>query len=323
MRICLVGHLEETPVEGTRRVLLELSRWLSRRFEVRTYRISSFRGMVQCCSFKPDVLHAVIGPSSVMSFLALRLWQMATRPRAIVITATHFTLRSVRMANWILRPDAILIQSEGARKKAEDVGWKDCFVPNGVDEKRFVPASDDEKSRLRKVTGLPEDRKTLLHVGPVKYSRNAHWLTDLPSEKCTLLILSRPSDPGDADLMRALTERGARIITEFMNDVERIYQVSDGLVFPPTDQRSCIETPLSVLEAMSCNLPIVSTRFGALPLIIEKADGMHFVEDREELVETSLRLGVDCVEPRTREAIQRYSWERITDRIADIYSKVL
>lgn len=323
MRIALVGHLEKTPVEGTRRTLLELNRWLSRLHEVRVFRISSSLDMIRCISFKPDILHAVIGPSTLTSFLALRLWKLTALPKAIVVSATHFTLEDARLANRILKPDAILTQAESSLEKSKEVGWSAFFVPNGVDLLRFSPSSASQKLALRQEAGIPTGRRLLLHVGPIKYSRNVHWLTDLTSERSLLLILTRPTCEDDSELVENFVNRGAVVAKEFKPNVESIYQMADILVFPPTNPRSCVETPLSVLEAMSCNLPIVSTRFGALPIIGEGVAGLHFVSTREELVQTSLRLEIDGEELHTREAVTRYSWDRIADRISEIYVEVL
>ena len=62
--------------------------------------------------------------------------------------------------------------------------------------------------------------------------------------------------------------------TEYITHLEEIYALSDCYVFPTTDRRYCVEMPLSVLEAMSCNLPMLTTRFGALPGVFEEASGL-------------------------------------------------
>ena len=59
--------------------------------------------------------------------------------------------------------------------------------------------------------------------------------------------------------------------------------MSDCYVFPTVHKKACIETPLSVLEAMACNLPIVSTRFGALPTIFNEGSGLFFTENVEHI----------------------------------------
>ena len=41
-------------------------------------------------------------------------------------------------------------------------------------------------------------------------------------------------------------------------------------MFSTVDPKACIETPLSVLEALSCNIPVITTKFGSLPFYLKK-----------------------------------------------------
>jgi glycosyltransferase involved in cell wall biosynthesis len=77
--------------------------------------------------------------------------------------------------------------------------------------------------------------------------------------------------------------------------------------------------PLSVLEAMSCNLPVVTTRFGALPRAVESGDGVIFVESRDELVKGVESIQDSHTEVNTRDKVLCYSWENIEVRLEEIY----
>ncbi len=65
-----------------------------------------------------------------------------------------------------------------------------------------------------------------------------------------------------------LRRAGVLLITHYLPEIVELYQAADAYVFPvppnPADP-SAIDLPLSVLEAAACNLPILATRFGALP----------------------------------------------------------
>ena len=67
-------------------------------------------------------------------------------------------------------------------------------------------------------------------------------------------------------------------------NIEEVYALSDCYVFPtpPMNKINSIEIPLSVLEAMACNLSVITTKFGALPKVFEEGDGLIFVDDGED-----------------------------------------
>ena len=93
-------------------------------------------------------------------------------------------------------------------------------------------------------------------------------------------------------------------------------------VFPTTSRRYCVEMPLSVLEAMSCNLPVITTRFGALPRAFEAGGGLIFAEGEE-----ALAAGVERVKaglrPNTRDKVLPLDWASIVDRLEQAYSDLL
>jgi len=58
----------------------------------------------------------------------------------------------------------------------------------------------------------------------------------------------------------------------YIKKIEEIYQLSDCYIFPITFEGGGISILLSVLEAMACNLPVVTTKFGGLPAIFKGGD---------------------------------------------------
>jgi glycosyltransferase involved in cell wall biosynthesis len=107
------------------------------------------------------------------------------------------------------------------------------------------------------------------------------------------------------------------------SSIEDIYNISNCYVFPTVNRKACIETPLSVLEAMACNLPVISTRFGALSEMFEAGGGLHFVSRQEDILGV-LRSVRDSVEKATtREKVKVYSWEEVVRKLEMIYDELL
>ena len=81
--------------------------------------------------------------------------------------------------------------------------------------------------------------------------------------------------------------------------------------------------PLSVLESMSCNLPVITTKFGALPKVFEEGDGLFFVENEREIFMVLEKIKNTNMKVKTREKVLPYSWENIGKRLEKIYSNLI
>ena len=77
------------------------------------------------------------------------------------------------------------------------------------------------------------------------------------------------------------------------------------------------------MEAMSCNLPVISTRYGALPRLFTEGDGLYFAERDVDLIPLLERIKPDTRQVRTREKVLDYTWGSVAKRLEQIYSEVL
>lgn len=73
---------------------------------------------------------------------------------------------------------------------------------------------------------------------------------------------------------------------------------------------------------MACNLPVITTRFGALPIIFEEGDGLLFAESEREF-RNAIENIKDGVEVKTREKVLSYSWNNIVGRLEEVYAKLI
>jgi len=108
------------------------------------------------------------------------------------------------------------------------------------------------------------------------------------------------------------------MITRYVPQIVELYQAADAYLFPvppnPSDP-SAIDLPLSVLEAAACNLPILATRFGALPDLWPDRPGVIFWDDV-----AGLRAGVARLRERpidTRPLAESFTWQAVAARIVD------
>jgi glycosyltransferase involved in cell wall biosynthesis len=88
--------------------------------------------------------------------------------------------------------------------------------------------------------------------------------------------------------------------------------------------------PNSVLEAMACGLPVVSTRVGGVPFIVRDGVSALLVDegDAEAMGAAVLRLLRDPEFAERLAAVgfvdvQQYTWARVRVRLGELYERVL
>jgi len=334
MRICLIGEYDPVLDEGMRKVAFHLAQGLSRSHEVLPLNIkgvftSSFWRKIK--EFRPQIVHYIHGPT-VKSLILMKILLLYCKQPKTVISAMRprFSYISARFIPW-LKPDLVLTQSYETEAKLSSLGCRTAFLPCGVDTDRFVPVSPEAKAALRRKHGIDDNKFVLLHVGSIKPGRGVHWLARLRGKDTQVIIVGPTSVGIRGKTVRKLSETGCLVWTDYFENVEEVYALADCYIYPTmplTDAlgravADSIEMPLSILEAMSCNLPVISTKFGALPRIFETGDGFYFAEKEEDLIERLHEVKSHSSKVRTREKVLAYSWKIVVRQLEQIYANLI
>lgn len=223
---------------------------------------------------------------------------------------------TVRLMLRLWRPDVVFAQAGGDPDLYRRYGMRYEVLPPAVDARRFRPAAGlEEKAALRRRYNLPEGCKVCLHVGHIRRSRNMDWLlqVNLPAD-AHLVVVGSASRALEQDLKRELEQRGATVIDSFLPAVEEVYRLADVYLFPVRSEKAAIEMPLSVLEAMACNLPVVTTPFGGLAQCFRDTPGLYYAETQEAFQEAVAGVldGGPCA---TRPAVEPHTWQRLATTI--------
>lgn len=213
------------------------------------------------------------------------------------------------------------------------------YIPNGVDTELFVPLSDVERAAARKRLGWDVDR--LVAIVPRRWAPTKGVLYAAEA-------MSSPYWPSGCDVVFAgagesdFPEYSARIRTTLesssvsyeildslsMEMMAKAVQAADFCIIPSLMEA----TSLSALEAMSAGLPVVGTRVGGLPEIIEEGVNGYLVSPMEPDAIAAGAALVCSLTPEERNRVGQasrarvstdYSWDVISTKTLAVYQKAL
>jgi glycosyltransferase involved in cell wall biosynthesis len=284
---------------GTRKLLL--SRPLIRRMRREGVRVVIY------VPTQSATLGSLVRSALVRSLTGARVVLLSFQPRAL----SSLSRPGMR---W-LGPDRLLTPDPSMVREAERHGVRAGFLPIGADTGRFHPVDGQRKLELRRRYGLPTDRRIVLHVGHARRLRGLAALVGLGSDITSVVVVGT-SLGADAGMVRWLRRSGVWVLDRYLPEVQEIYQLADAYVFPVRDAGGASAAPLSVLEAMACNLPVVSTRFGALPALFEEGRGFAFADTPAQMraeVLSAVRLPPEDV--GTRSQVLPLTWPAAADAL--------
>ena len=323
MKTCIVGNFNDSLDEGKRNVGKSLKAGLELKgIEVQQVDIFSLIEWKAIKAFQPDIIHFALTPTFAGLVTAKCVSAVYHRAKT-VISAIHPSLRRSDFLK-LFRPDLVLVQSPESNDLFESMGFRTRFFPNGVDIVTFKPANEESKRCLRTKFEIPAEDFVVLHLASLRKERNLDIFKTIQAEEGTqVLIVGREHEAADEKLVGELREAGCLVWVRHFSRIEQIYLMSDCYVFPTVYKKACIETPLSVLEAMACNLPIVSTRFGALPTIFNEGSGLFFAEKSENIPKIVRNVKNEHRPVETRGKILQYSWDNLTEDLIEVYKGLL
>ncbi|MCW4051117.1 MAG: N-acetyl-alpha-D-glucosaminyl L-malate synthase BshA [Candidatus Bathyarchaeota archaeon] len=202
-------------------------------------------------------------------------------------------------------------------------------IPNFVDTEKFSPASC-EVIDVKKDTN-PEIVVT--HVSnfrPVKRIQDLIYAMciitkDLPNAKL-ILIGDGPDRHKVERLIDRMDLRKNISLTGYRSDVPELMRCADALVL-------CSETesaPLTILEAMSTGLPVVATKVGGVPEIVQDGKNGYLVPVKhpEEIAARLLDLASDrgktakMSENARKTVLEKYSTNKVVKQYMDVYNSI-
>jgi glycosyltransferase involved in cell wall biosynthesis len=213
-------------------------------------------------------------------------------------------------------------------------------VANGVDIKRFSDIDPTTVQRVRAKYGIG-DHPSILFVGTVMPRKGVTELVQAldqivnESDRNIDAILA-----GDTNLDTSYVERVEKLISRTgldanvtmpgfvpAEDLPALYQAVDLFVVPSLEEGF----GMTAIEAMAAGTPVVGTRVGGLPDIIDPGRTGELVDPGDitgiaSAIERVLETICDTetqVKTATQSRAREYSWVSVTQDFTDIYEEVV
>ena len=123
-------------------------------------------------------------------------------------------------------------------------------------------------------------------------------------------------------LYGVLNNSGCIVWRDYLKNIEETYALADCYIFP-VEKGNSILMPLSVMEAMACNLPVISTKFEGLAKFFKGRNGLTYVEKTEDILSALTNLKGSGKRIDNREKVLSFSWKNIVETLNTIYVELL
>lgn len=204
--------------------------------------------------------------------------------------------------------------SHSMKRELAQHGINAGVIYTGIETDKFAPV--DNKSKLRDKYNIPKEKTIILHVGHIKATRNLELLIDINNkfDDCQSVIVGSTATQQEIDIYKKCTDADVIVINQTIDAIHEIYALADIYCFPVEDENGAMETPLSVLEAMSTNLPVITTRFGQLTELFKEDDYFKFVGNSNDINHKMIKslIANNC---NNREKVSEYTWQATTQKI--------
>jgi glycosyltransferase involved in cell wall biosynthesis len=160
----------------------------------------------------------------------------------------------------------------------------------GMNIQKFCPVTQDKKEMLRNKYGLDPKKPVVVHVGHCSAGRGLEDFRYINTEVYQCIVVA--SGMFDNDKVKVtLNDIGVKLITGYMKNVNEIYQLADVYFFPTQNDEFVISVPLSVMEALSCGIPVLAYKsFEKLRNISSVPDGIYCIHNAKEINQALVKL---------------------------------
>jgi len=206
-------------------------------------------------------------------------------------------------------------------------------LPNGIDSELFFPPTTEEKMSARRSLGIPEDHFVIGGVGRLAEVKNPRVFLKVAAKflehnpRTNFVIAG--TGPLEAELRELAASLGISDSVQFLGHITdrvHLYRALDVLLITSDSEG----TPMTLLEAMSCGVPVVSSAVGGIPevcqnnrdaLLVPPGDVVGFTDALKRL-HGEWGLSGKLAENARSKVVQQYEIRGLVRRIEGIYAEL-
>jgi glycosyltransferase involved in cell wall biosynthesis len=308
--------------------------WLQLPFLLINFFIAALRSIR-----KTQLIHAFWSASGIIA-LAVRIF----KPRPVVITLwgsdkyiTQIPILSKTIIRVLNTADAIVCENNNLKAFLVSQGLNSkiiTLIRNGINLEFFEPG---DSMKIRKNLGLKNDQLILLSVGSLNKNKNHALLinafAEIVSSKSSLHLYIIGEGEEQDRIKKQIKELKLeqKITILGLLDHKSIYEwmkAADIFILPSQNEG----TPNSLLEAMASGLPVIASKVGGIPeLIQDNIEGLLFKSNsKDELKEKLYKLIKnnqlqDFLGKNAQKKIATHydSWENQSEKLLNLYKQLL
>ena len=306
--------------------------WIEKLWVLRAlFRLVPYLFRLWRCAGKVDLLHVMANSGwSWHLFAAPAVWIARARGVPVVVNyrgggAADFLERSVRWVRASLAAANVLaVPSEFLREIFGRYRLQAEVLPNVVDLSRFRFVSRKPHAAPHLV--VTRNLEAIYDI-PTALRAFARVRVDFPAARMTIAGSGPELDNLEALAVSLGIAESVRFAGRLDRDqVAALYGEADLMLNPSRVDNM----PNSVLEALACGLPVVSTRVGGVPYIVRDGASALLVDagDAEAMAAAILRVLRDAefaqgLAESGLADVQQYTWARVRPRLSELYERVL
>lgn len=247
----------------------------------------------------------------------------------INLYSTYF-LRRVQIRDALQKANLVSVVSPELKQKTVALGiseQKVQIIPNGVDLDQFAP---NDQAYCRKQLGLPLDSRIVLFVGTLDPVKGLDYFLEASAQVNNVYRNLLIAIVGDGPLRQKLihrthelhlTDRVKLLGAKPHDEIPLWMNACDVFCLPSLREG----WPCVIMEALGCGKPVVASRVGGIPSIINERNG--YLVDPKDVNQLArglkevLQRSWDPVEIRA--TLQNYSWKVAAVRYYTEYEKLL
>ena len=278
---------------------------------------------------RTDAIHLMANSGwSWQLFAAPVIWMGWLRKTPVIVNYRGGEAREylATSAKWVkpsmARASRLVVPSGFLQQVFSDVNLSSTVIPNIIDLELFHPAPQPPSDTVFTLV-------VTRNLEPIYGLATAVRAIALVREEVPQIQLKiAGSGPQGAELERLVASLGLEDEVFFLGRLDRteiveLYHSANAMLNPTRVDNM----PNSLLEALACGLPVISTNVGGVPYIVEDEQTALLVapDNEQEMAQAIVRLFEDAdlrrqLSERGRREVAQYAWAEVWPRWRAVYN---